>query len=816
MKSMSGYILNIEPNQVVDRDDYIDLIKPIIEKPTHSNIIILKAQSAVGKSAMVDKLLYASSFSQEIIRIRTLPINNSEKVEEWEYLNNLFNAIYKKYNQGHDSFQSYIYALKNKTNNKIILKYIFDVLYEKEIKKKKSLLNVLLYVGFLRLFKLGTFDINNLIDDNSIKGNRIKLHYIKYIFQKYRVIISIDNIQNVDQHSLREIENLMNECKDNLPQFVFEYTITDVTTSERCDVLAEYFSATGIPTQVINLEPIKKEYIVDVISKHIVNSTTNWGFNISIQERYEENNNGNIREMIDYGIYINRENKPISISDNQYSLDNILSLTEQAKQLLSIIICANNSIDKVLLDLIGSKIELDIKNAIEELIDMLVVEIKGNNYVLSHASLADVWFAYPNEFNKYDNVAYACLEKEYLNIINDITQRSNIVYDQAWLNMIQIYSKTKTEKIVSLFEYIDVDYKNLISNENAWKYIQNIIEVTKYDIYRHYNLYKNIIRYCFESELYSQGYNVVEQVMRVISDDILILYKAMYLSALDEHEKNVKYCENAIKAYSTNSVQYFNLKLISLSSYRSLHKIDKCFKIHKEFINNKFLMNTQEWGYFLRLSEMYLDRNISLKLLKKSVKFFESKEDYIQAGKSLISYSFVLATQGKLKLAKNKIQKAEAYLSEKRMGRHMFLVNNAAIRLLNGDYSEEVWEILNEAEITTVVPFDKLAIITNKLVWCIENKHTHRYDLLIKQALELLNAEPDRHIHGLIYYNIYYLLKERNENGYEIFLKKANQMKSYCKPVKARLEKKPTPETKFALKKPWHVCFLAYWTYDLL
>ena len=192
---------------------------------------------------------------------------------------------------------------------------------------------------------------------------------------------------------------------------------------------------------------------------------------------------------------------------------------------------------------------------------------------------------------------------------------------------------------------------------------------------------------------------------------------------------------------------FYNIKLISLSSYRSLNLIHECNSIHKELLRDKNFRKTAEYPFFLRLCEMYLDRDKSLKYLSQSVTLFTKEENYIQAGKSLISYSYILASQGKLKKARQKIEKAELYLSNKRMGSHMFLVNKAAISLYSGDFSERVWDMLNNSEITAVVPFDKLAIIVNKLVWCIENKNSNRHEMLIKQAKDLLKQEPDRHIH---------------------------------------------------------------------
>ena len=815
MNNIHGFIANIMPDQVVDRENYIDKIVSIFKNPLKSNIVIIMAGSAVGKSSLVDKLLDNKSIQQDKIRVRTLPINQSQKNEEWEFLGNIFSAVRKKYENTPDSFTGYIYSLKNKFVNKDMLYYVISTIYSNESLTKNKFINSFFFLSLLWFFKLGKFNIENLVDDNSINAYRIKAQYIKYILNHKKIVFSLDNIQNIDKNSFRELLNIVNETKSNNPQFIFEYTLSEEKSQKCCQELATIFETTSVETQIILLEKIESKYIVDVVSKHMLLPNRNWEFNVNLQRKYEQNDSGNIREMIDYGICFNESNNSYSESE-EYSLENILNLPDFAKQLLSIIICSNNSISKELLEHFREDINLNIETAIQELSERLLIDENGPLINLSHASLGDVWFKNPQHFSVFDNISYNCLEKYYLNNIRKYGLEKTPLYDQSWINLINIYAKYKTENIVFLFKYIDIDCKNLISRENAWKYINKIIDITKSNNKEYYDLLVDIIRYCFESELYENGFQIVQDIEEQISTDILTLYHSMYLSALDKHNENIIFCQSILNKREINATLYYNIKLISLASYRSLHQLEDCYRIHEELTHDKKFRKMNEYAFFLRLCEMYLDRNKSLKFLRRSVKIFEKRGDYIQAGKSLISYAYILASQGKLKMAQQKIEKAERYLADKRMGFHMFLVNKAAISLYNGDYSEEVWETLNKSEITAVVPFDKLAIIVNKLVWCIENKNSNRHEMLIKQAIDLLEKEPDRHIHGLIYYNIYYLLKSRNMEDNTFYLKKAEEMAPYCKPVYARLKKAPTRETKFALKYNWHVCFLAYWTYDLI
>ncbi len=812
---INGYIISIIPDEIVDREEYVNKIVSVLNDKKSSNIIIISAESAIGKSALVTKVLNVDKFEQKIIRIHALPINDSDKIDEWEYFKLIFNAVLEKFKYDEKlSFRSYINSFKNSANNKALLTYIIENVFNRM--SNMTLLIPIIFLSANWYLKLGRFNIDYLIGDNSLQSRRIKYQYVKYVFSKQSIILSMDNIQNIDKQSLTDLINLINDIPKSNSKFIFEYTITDKSSQNSCYILGEKLSLTSVTTEIILLEKLKKKYIVDAISKHMRIPNNNWDFNIMLQKHYEEKNSGNIREMIDFSLCY-PENKKEDNPNNQYTLNNIVSLSEDAKLVLAFIINSNGRIEKSMLNEIATRINLNMHDAIEILINKLIISESENEFFLSHASIADEWNKASCDFENYNNIAYLRLKEIYLNSIKQLS-KNNSLYDEAWLNLINLYSKYECEKLSELFKFIDNDYKKLISTQNAWNYIMQMISATQTNISEHLELYQNFIRFCFESELYKEGYSIVELLFKnheINNNAFLILYKAMYLSALDFHEDNITFCEKQIKIHENNTQIYFNLLLISLSSYRSLGMIDECLKIHNKILQNKNFNKTYEWGFFLRLCEMYLSKNISIKFLKKSVRFFEKKDDKFQAGKSLISYAYVLASLGQLNRALKKINLAQVYLKGKRMGNHMFLVNKAAIYLLSGIYSEDVWELLCESEITASVAFDKLAIIANKLVWCIENHCNDRYHLLIKDAEELLKIEPDYHIHGLVYYNIYYLLKSHENPECEKYLKKAKKMKQYCKPLKARLDNQPTKETKFALTKPWHVCFLAYWTYDL-
>ena len=106
--------------------------------------------------------------------------------------------------------------------------------------------------------------------------------------------------------------------------------------------------------------------------------------------------------------------------------------------------------------------------------------------------------------------------------------------------------------------------------------------------------------------------------------------------------------------------------------------------------------------------------------------------------------------------------------------KYVFNINKACIQLLSGDYSDTVWNMLDDVEKCTRMRFDRIAIIINKLVYCIENSKYVKGTYLQNKGLELLETETDKHIHAIFYYNCYLLNEhcgdvENKNRFYKVF-----------------------------------------------
>lgn len=812
---VKGFKVANEEN-IVDRDEYIKPILQEIEKSHKSLAFIIFSPTAIGKSALCKKILFKLANKDSYVRVVTQPLNSNSESREWTYMDLLFNALEKANQNSKYSFDNFL--VSNISTLKSILEDVIDNSSTDTVKSVKKTSQIFTKSILKPLFRIGKYDKEKILQNDSLEVRRLKYHYIRHLFKCKKLVINIENMQNIDSQSLNDLRNLANETKNNKTIYLFEYTVVDDKNINDIQKLAFDFSSTDIEVFSYRLEKLDSNYIIDAISSNLLHAPQSYNYNIELVKLYNQKGTGNLRELIDFSLRFDSSKQAIK-EEVSPTLENILNLSEGAKGLLSLLInCGGVMNGELLVDIVCLYMNIDnndFHKLIIELNHQQIVKEDGENIIIEHASIIDEWNN-SSFFQIYNNSAYFILEKHFLNNLHK--EPGDKWFDFSWLLLLKLYAKFNINRICDIFEYLQQGTIDKISPANAWTYLKDFIGVTKNNIDPVLNIYFWIVRYCFETELYNEGYQCVELMMDNVFNEkksCLILHKAMFLSALDKHEENLIFINDMLRQYTDNRI-ILNLKLISLSSYRSLHQLNSCFELHKELLKSKDMRNYPEYFYFYRLCEMYLDRTKSIPFLKKSYRKFLKSGNIIQSGKSLISYSYIMASQGKLKKAEHSIVKAERYLKNKRIGAHMFLVNKAAIKLLRGIANESVWELLSQAELSARVPFDKLAIIVNKLVWCIENNDKNYYKLLINKAEELLEKEPDKHIHGLIYYNIYYLYHELKHPNEVFYYNKAIQLKPYCKPVKARLENKITNETKFALTKPWHVCFLAYWTYDLL
>lgn len=387
---------------------------------------------------------------------------------------------------------------------------------------------------------------------------------------------------------------------------------------------------------------------------------------------------------------------------------------------------------------------------------VLQLQVKKNNdtnLVFAHASITDALKSnYPKLVIAQSTTTG--LIKSYIESL--LNQKVKLDYPLLSA-ILKIYKEQSPFEIFKLFEYIESSILVNLQPKEAWTYFLSFINVTNDTVRNYLSLYTTIFKLCFKFELYSEGFSVLEKTYSDFDINVspeIIIYRMLYLAALDKHYENIEYFKSIKDRLLTNERAYLNANLAVLSSYRSLGNTDECLKIHK-LLKKRIYKKHIEYGYRNRLVDMYLTRSDAIKYMKRSLKNFDKQNLPEQKAKTLITYTHVLGGLGKIDLAKKQIAQAECLLEGKILGKHMLLVNQAVLDLVDGNFNRETYRLLDMAENSAIVPFDKIAIIVNKLVWCYENNRFDLIHMLAKKSETLLPLEPDRHVHSLLYYNLY-------------------------------------------------------------
>nr|WP_288860896.1 hypothetical protein [uncultured Faecalicatena sp.] len=806
----------------LDRDNESNEILERIYNADSTIVQFLYATTAVGKSTLTDKIISLIDTNEIVpICIRTVPENNGNKYNEWEVFNQLFdeiNAESKEINNSFINYETYI------SHDEIMNDYITKQYIEDCINKPKSILKHTIKMSIGKIGKLGPYEMIQY--DSGLRGMHVKKNYLKNVFSTQRILLVIDNIQNIDNSSLKSILDVIYATRYKKHFLLFEYTITKNITEEQLIDLQNYIRRNDLKTERLELKQIPKEYIIDVVSHALNIIPSSYEYSNKILDFYDKHPNGNILQIIAHASNLNIGNECVAGEVDDEILKKLLLLSETSLLIRGIIIHNNGKLKKSILEKIIPKdiTESDIKQSFCELTNEGFLDKKVTDTVtIYHASIIDSWKnSSARKIINSNIIALQRYESYYMNLIKykGIAVTEQEVAEIPWLALLEIYKVKYPQKIGTLISHLRNGILTNISPDTAWIFLDAFIVKTKTEVKAYKCSYYEILDLCYEFELYQEGYEclkIMEDFFSLISEPRLLFYKMLYLSALDCHEENIHIFETYCDKFSCGSQEKLNLLIIVQASYKSLNKTEECISIYNHIQKNRSYRKYNEYGYFLRLTCMYLPRKKALRLIKKSYRFFTKRAELQQAGKSLITYSHFVSSLGNPNKALSYILQAEGLLINKQMRQHMFLVNKAVISMHMGIFDDSIWNFLDIAEMSARVSYDKLAIQICKLVWLIENDNCNNCEPILQKILEYTDLEPDKAIVSAAYYDVYYYYSLNGQKEIaDKYKMQAQELEEWCPIVKAKFHNYIDKEYAFVLNKKWVLFYLEYWTYDLL
>lgn len=818
MKTIIWQKSDVIVDREVESDDIVETIGLNWDKKT---VHYIWAETAIGKTSLITKVIEKYDNSDcDIIRIKTKPYNNDNGETAWYFLKEIFNGIthyFKKLEEENGyalTFDNFLNEHNDDSVNRTRLASGLETLFGSD--SKKGLFKNVCYVALRKLLKLNEYSTDKYKSDTSVESVLVRKKYIGYILQKRKVLLIIDNFQNIDDQSLECFKDWIDDADSNT-YFILEFTHTP--NSDKFDKQKVFFAGLGAKVIKTELEPIDKIYIIDIVHRNVKNLSDDIAFNINVVNHYEEVSLGNLRELIDYSAAYQQYDgtNEIENSDNDNGTYQILHNIDNNETLamLSLIIYHKGKIKRKNAEMIFTP-GLNVPRAIHELLGLNLIEETDDCYELKHASIIDQWEKHIDEFMQINTVVYDRAKKYYLGYL----ESSNISESsEAWSRLLYLYSKVEPFEIKGLLPQLESQIIISISPEDSWVYIKQLYDIIKEDVLKNKELFFRLLEICYKLELYANGYDILsflESSGQFSQSKILLLHKLLYLSELDQHEEVVEIFENIKSEISLESRIGLNMMLACLSSYMYTGKSTECLKIHKKILNTPIYKTYQEYAIFLRLTNIYLPNKKALKFAKHSVELLDKQNNIYQKGKSQITYAKLLAGLGKNARALKILKQAEKTLENHAIRGNVLWVDEADILMDQGIHDNHVWDLLQKSEFTAVIPYDKLAIIIVKLAWCYENNEFVKANLLIERGQNLIPLEPDHHIHALFYYNAYAVLNKSGETERsQIYYNEAYALKEHSRYIKARIDGPKTKEEKNRIKHPWYIIYLSFWNHDV-
>lgn len=812
----------MEKDEIYDRMNLCNEIISEIQDMDETQAYILYSGTGIGKSSVskkIARLAKDQNLYMDVIQIQSVQDN---KLCEGFFIECIFKCIRKHYlliENNKNKFQkkkyrkySYNYYIKHQ--NFMVIKRLVETSVLNELKCKSIKTTLIQFGKIVFHFLCIKLNLEKNLEINNVDTPTM-INYIKYVLKKGNIVLGIENTQNFDKTSMDALLELLIETKASPNYFIFEFTLKgNLENINLLDQLRNELNYLEINYNISELDKLEFRYIEKMVRK--LYQAVDESFMLQLEKMYT----GNIKKIENF--LFNHSIKTLNDNDPTYIL--LQSLSNDQKYILAIVILNNANIDERLLkQIIENSVDIYVYNYNDDINYLKnrikVLEERNKSICIKDNDTIDTWKKNASNFMKYEALAYKNCESILLRFLKNGIEYT-ITRKKAILLLWQLYNRFEVIKLNTLLKYVDEVVYEILSVNDLKMYLKNLIDAI-YPNETSVDLLYRIFDICNRYQLIELENYCLDKISNIIQNDIdekflfsyytYLLQKEEYKFLLEKIDKEKKY------VVSTNFKYY--IELFKIVAFASLNETNKC-KIHvKKLEKDVNSLPPIQYGYFLRLAEAYDKRNIAIPKVKKSIEIFEKGQMEIQAAKSRVSLCFLYSITGNLKGAQTELDLAEKVLLRNIENVHVFKINQACLYLLNKNYSQEVWNMLSEAEKSANTRFDQIAIIINKIVWCIENDDFNKGRYYEKKGLELLELEYNKHLYAIFYYDCHVLYKKMNQDATaKKYYDLAIDYKKHCDTLKARLENKNEvdDQTTFLLQYPWHICFVSYWYFDYI
>ena len=242
-------------NRTTDIDFFKNDYKKFREQEKNSRLILLNAKSGFGKSALVNKA-FENEENTHFIRVKNI---NDRKYSNYSGLFiKTLGEVFEKYANGNSDFLTFLEYLRRKYNEKIIINFFKSV-------SPNPISSVVNTAEEAIEYYYSEKSVYAVITSEHTEAQKEVRNYIESAISKIdngkKIVLTIENIQNIDNESLEFIRRL---CAKNFNLYVIgEYTEGDDYNISAYDI-EESFRENKIKVLWRDLEKLSLEHLFEL------------------------------------------------------------------------------------------------------------------------------------------------------------------------------------------------------------------------------------------------------------------------------------------------------------------------------------------------------------------------------------------------------------------------------------------------------------------------------------------------------------------------------------------------------------------------
>ncbi|WP_071150250.1 hypothetical protein [Bacteroides ndongoniae] len=665
-----------------------------------SRIVIISSPSGLGKSSLIDEVV-KNKLNYDLDHRVKIKQSESEECDLGFFIKRIVKML--DINALHDQA---------------------GYLRFHEFSLKKNLLEIIGEITIKKIFS--SVGIDNYLDhvkstEDNIQewlGNEFNLlllgkEYIKYVLRGRKLILAIENIQNIDNYSVQVLKEIIQST--NNAYLIFEYT-TGIRYNFSIPELHDFFQAAADISEYTLSKLDKAEIIKTLgVKDDII---------IGILNESYDTSDGNLFKL---SLLLNdakclKLHKELVYSETIKNLVN--NFNNSIKAILIIIESHRNGISYTkLYELIATHLSdlincREIDTSLRLLMDNYIIECTPIDIKLTHDSLF-------KELNKLDELKkiYIVVLRRMAAYYKEKNQEKLSIEERInnYLYLISFYLKLNSFlDIIEILEQINDDLASFPIDTvlNYLNLIRATYDANKLDDEFDKEIIKWSVYIYFRCGYYKK---IIDEISFSTIEDIRV--KLCYIAALSSESP-----QEAMNIIMSNkekdSIYNLGLKLVELRTLRSLRKKHDCYNLWMEYYENKVFNNSLWEGDFLRYSCLCIhnDLEFRIKRIKEAYNIFRTRNNSYGIIASCLTLMRDYLFMGNYKKANKWMNEASYHIQKAVFPMYMFYNNQSVLGILAQDISGKVLLNLYRALEICTNSDDSIAIQSNLLCCCIIQK----------------------------------------------------------------------------------------------